>query len=295
MSEALIVRRGGTGGLSVNSAVIHVNAPLGSTVTFSKGGVVVKTLASGKGHANADGETADYYFSISPSNYGIWDVEASLDGASAGDSIEILTNSQHDVLIGYRVPAAYQAIEWLQTSNNAYFDTGIVPITTNYTTKVKVQVAVADGGNIFNVEGGYGMDQVGGYEQLRYNYDSGQTKFSMPGIRTIGEEFDILYNTDSGAVMVNGVQKSSHANIKALSNRQYSILVAAARYGATVSYYGVWRYIDFAVMERDTKKLLCDYRPCYRKSDSVPGFWDDVSKTFKTHIGTGTITAGPDL
>ena len=295
MSEALIVRRGGTGGLSVNSAVIHVNAPLGSTVTFSKGGVVVKTLAPGKGHVNADGETADYYFSISPSNYGVWDVEASLDGASAGDSIEILTNSQHDVLIRYRVPAAYQAIEWLQTSTNAYFDTGIVPITTNYTTKVKVQVAVADGSYIFNVESGYGMNQVNGYNQLRYNYDSGQTTFDAPGIRTVGEVFDIVYNAGNGAVMVNGVQMSAHQNIKAKSDRQYSILVSAARYGASVAYYGIWRYIDFAVLERDTKKLLCDYRPCYRKSDRVTGFWDAVSKTFITHIGNGTITAGPDL
>ena len=295
MSEALIVRRGGTGGLSVNSAVIHVNAPLGSTVSFSKGGVVVKTLAPGKGHVNADGETADYYFSISPSNYGVWAVEASLDGASAGDSIEILTNSQHDVLIRYRVPAAYQAIEWLQTSNNAYFDTGIVPITTNYTTKVKVQVAVTDGGYVFGVEGGYGMRKPNGYSQLYYKYDNGETNFALPDINTVGEEFEIVYNASGGAVIVNGVQKAANQNIKALSSRQYSILVSALRYGETVQYWGQWRYIDFAVMERDTQNLLCDYRPCYRKSDRVPGFWDAVSKTFITNIGTGTITAGPDL
>ena len=41
--------------------------------------------------------------------------------------------------------------------------------------------------------------------------------------------------------------------------------------------------------------LLCDLRPCYRKADGVVGFWDDVSKTFLTSQGTGTVIAGPDL
>lgn len=103
MSEALIVRRGGTGGLSVNAAVIHVNAQVGSTVTFSKGGVVAKVLGPGKAHANSDGENADYYFSVSPTNYGEWTVTATLGDLSATKTVTINAASEYDLSLRYRL------------------------------------------------------------------------------------------------------------------------------------------------------------------------------------------------
>ena len=106
---------------------------------------------------------------------------------------------------------------------------------------------------------------------------------------------DIIYNAASGAILINGAQKAANANIRALASRQYSILVSACRYGAAIQYYGAWRYEDFVISNKVSGALLCDLRPCYRKADGVVGFWDDVSKTFLTSQGTGTVIAGPDL
>ena len=284
------------GSMPVNAAVIHVNAPLGSAITFFKGSTVMEAVTAAQTHPNADGKTEDYYYSVPTSDFGSWTVAASKSGENdATQSFSVLVAKQYDAFLSYLAPYDFQAVEWLQTSTNAYFDTGIVPTTTNYTTKVSLQVAVADGGVIFNVEGGYGMRQIDGYQQIEYKYVSSQATLSVSGIRTVGTDFDIIYNNDSGVIMINGVEVSANPNIKALDDRRYSILVSAGRYGAGVSRYGIWRYKRFTVLERDTKNVLIDMHPCYRKMDNMPGFWDSVSNTFMTQLGTGTITVGPDV
>ena len=101
MSEAFLTRRGGSGGLSPNNAVIHVKAPVGSTVTFAKGGVTVKVLDASKGHANVDGESADYYLSVSSGNYGTWTVTATLGTETTSDTVTVDAAKQYDVTLSY--------------------------------------------------------------------------------------------------------------------------------------------------------------------------------------------------
>lgn len=103
MSDAYITRRGGSGGLSPNNAVLHINAPLGSTITLAKGGVTVKVLGADKGHTNAENDTlADWYYSVSPSNYGEWTVTAAKDGESASKAVAVNSNKQYDVAIAQK-------------------------------------------------------------------------------------------------------------------------------------------------------------------------------------------------
>ena len=97
----MIFVTGGGGGLSPNNAVIHVNILVGSTVTFAKGGVTVKVLDSSKGHANSDGETADYYYSVSSSNFGAWTVTATLNDLSATQTITVDAVKQYDLVLTY--------------------------------------------------------------------------------------------------------------------------------------------------------------------------------------------------
>lgn len=92
----------GGGGLSPNSAVIHVTAPVGSTISFSKGGVVAKVLGPEKSHINADDATmADWYYSVSSSNYGTWTVTATLDADEASSTVTVSNNKQYDVELAY--------------------------------------------------------------------------------------------------------------------------------------------------------------------------------------------------
>lgn len=115
MSEALIVRRGGTGGMPLSNAIIHAKAPYGSTVTFSKGGVVVKTIGPDKAHANNDGVYADYYLSVSANNYGKWTITATDGTNTASTTVLITTNKAYEVMLGYKL--------WLYKNGNTYDST----------------------------------------------------------------------------------------------------------------------------------------------------------------------------
>lgn len=89
---------GGGGGLSPNAAVIHVTAPVGSTISFSKGGVVAKILGPEKSHVNAaDSTLADWFYAVSPNNYGTWTVEANVDNKSTARTVIVSANEQYDV------------------------------------------------------------------------------------------------------------------------------------------------------------------------------------------------------
>ena len=105
MSDAYLVRRGGSGGLSPNSAVIHVTAPAGSSVSFAKGGVVAKVLGPDKSHVKAsDSAFAEWYYAVSPDNYGEWTVNAirQSDQETESKTVTISENKQYDLEIIFR-------------------------------------------------------------------------------------------------------------------------------------------------------------------------------------------------
>ena len=105
---------GGGGGLSPNNAVIHVNAPVGSSISLSKGGVVVKVIDSSKSHiSSANANYADYYYAVSSNNYGSWSMQASLGTeVSTVETITINSNKQYDVALDYTF--------WLYKEGNEY-------------------------------------------------------------------------------------------------------------------------------------------------------------------------------
>ena len=101
----------GSGGLSLNNAVLHINAPAGSTITLSKGGLTVKVLEASKGHVNSDGVTADWYYSVSPSSYGEWTVSAAKDGETAAETVTVNSNKQYDVPLNYNLYIIKNGVE----------------------------------------------------------------------------------------------------------------------------------------------------------------------------------------
>ena len=104
MSEAFIVRRGGSGGLSAGGAVLHITAPAGSTITLKKGDVTVATLAAARGHTNASDTTlADWYYAIVSTNYGSWTATAARDGETASRTVTVDSAKQYDVFLAYNI------------------------------------------------------------------------------------------------------------------------------------------------------------------------------------------------
>ena len=101
MGEAFIIRSGTGAPLSINAAIIHANASLGSTVKFSKDGVIVKTTSPTYGHPNVDGSTIDYYYTIYPGSYGTWTVTATKGSDATSETVTINSNKQYDVKLLY--------------------------------------------------------------------------------------------------------------------------------------------------------------------------------------------------
>ena len=89
------------GGLSPNNAVIRVSAPVGSIISFSKGGIVVKVLPPEKSHVNVnDNNFAEWYYAVSSSNYGSWTVTASSNGiVIATGTIVISENKEYQLYL----------------------------------------------------------------------------------------------------------------------------------------------------------------------------------------------------
>ena len=288
---------GGGGGLSPNSAVIHVTAPVGSTISFAKGGVVAKVFGPDKSHVNsADASLADWYYSVSQNNYGTWTVTATLGTDTASDTVTIDSNEQYDLMLSFLVPGAYQAVEYLQGTGTQYLATNFLT-PNNFGFEIEAALTITtgtSGGGYYNVFGGMNNNSNGIYfmtsnpgfyykfnSRVTFNGDSSKHKYwwkyngssysygtdetqigTVSDEPTVGARFAIFSFTDANGTTRNSdVLKGSIYSLKCFS-------------GETLTAYFV---------------------PCYRKSDSVAGMWDNVSETFYTNVGSGTFTVGPDV
>lgn len=91
---------GGGGSLKATDALLRVEAPAGSTVTITKGGVTKTDL----GHENADDNTIyDYYFIIHSSQFDStpWTVTATLGAESDSATIIINAADEYDLVLSY--------------------------------------------------------------------------------------------------------------------------------------------------------------------------------------------------
>jgi hypothetical protein len=50
---------------------------------------------------------------------------------------------------------------------------------------------------------------------------------------------------------------------------------------------------DFGMYFKPTKTSY--YKPCYRKADNVPGWYDTANDVFYPNEGTGVFIVGPDI
>ena len=147
MSDAIIVRRGSTERPSPNLAVLRINAPVGSTITLVKGGVTVATLAANKGHMNADDSRyADWYYSISSSNYGSWTVTATRSDETISQTVTIDSVKEYNVELTYDLYLLkYGVFQYPYQKNSNYlyvsFGEGYVRFTTDASwTKLSIPI-----------------------------------------------------------------------------------------------------------------------------------------------------------
>ena len=99
IGNPIMLGGGRGGGLDPSKPLIHVNAPIGSTVDIILSSLIIATIPPAKAFANADGETAEYYYSC-PST-GTYTVTGTLGTQTASATVVCSTNEQYNATLQY--------------------------------------------------------------------------------------------------------------------------------------------------------------------------------------------------
>lgn len=190
------------------------------------------------------------------------------------------------------LPEAYQEVEYVTfhgnnsgTSSTEYIDTGVVPSAT------KGFFLDADMTGASGCTGwGSGADRAAtifrGYStdcRIQADNVSAAKTYQAAGRHVWIIDY---YNQKMGY----------DSTLDSISPAQYGVLnfYLGSWYEAGTTYYGMGGNV-YSFKIHDGENLLVNYVPCYRKSDSVIGFYDTVNNVFKVNNGGGTFTKGPDV
>lgn len=286
---------GGGSGPSASDAILTVTVPTGSTVTMTKGGVTLTPTM----WVQAADNTLDFaLFVIAPSLFdavNAWTVTATLGTASASKTIIISASAEYDVQIDYYAPAEYQGVEYLESTTTQYINTGI-KVTENYVHIVADFYDVDNGtrnwGSMNNSSPynftGFPYISSTGQEQLYIGTDTPNAPFG----KNTRHELDLVADNGNYSLTIDGATTTGTYGGTVANN--YNVFLFTCNVAGILSGITKQRHQKFKVMD-STGTALVDLRAVSRKSDSVLGYWDAVSRTMLTNAGTGSFIAGPNI
>ena len=284
----------GGGGPSASDAILTVTVPTGSTVTATKGGV---TLTPTMWVQAADNTLDCALFVVAPSLFdaqNAWTATASLSGDTASATVTIDSNEQYDMILSYRVPPDYQEVEYLAASGTQYINTGVHP-EANYAHVIAECLISSTSTTAFGA-------QAGSIEFALYVRQDTEKGTIYCGTSYVGlgsyfskstmHKYDIIANSGNCVTNIDGhiVNLSYGGSIPST----LSLFLFADNSSGTALAKSTSRFHRFAMLD-ESGNYLCDLYSVYRKTDSVAGMYDLVSKTFKTNDGSGIFTVGPDV
>ena len=286
---------GSGGGFKDTDAILQASAPAGSTVTITKGSV----SRSDSGRVNADDSNMyDYVFAIPQAQFdGVnpWTVTATLSGDSASEQIVIGSKKSYHSSLSFWVPAEYQAVAYLESTldGGQYINTGITLSETYVRIVSDFQFTFSSGtsADSWGTNSGsfpYITAASGTYTTLQPANSS-----MNPVTKADWHEIDLTAYNSGSTLNYSYIVDSGSATTET-STHTITTSYPVTLYGRGVASRGPQRHKHFKMINSNGVALV-DLRACYRKSDNVAGFWDDVSKTFFTNAGTGTFTVGSDI
>ena len=198
------------------------------------------------------------------------------DEYSAGTGIEFESTSS-------RLPAAYQEIEWAESTSNGgqYINTQYRP---NGTSRFVTKALMYNDYSVFGCFRRYNL--TGSGSTLRYytGDSSGRDYWNRidltPHVYDIGGTYVMLDDE-----VLDTFTRSSYQTTD-------TMFLFGRSDGSLLNDFNRVRIYYFKIYDYDT--LVRDYVPCYRKSDNVVGLYDLVYDVFYT-TPTGSFTAGPDV
>ena len=286
----------GGGHLNDTDALLRVSAPAHSIVTITKG----STTKSDHGHENADNHNLyDYYFIIHQSQFdseNFWTVTATYEANIVTTTIIIDTSDEYDVILSYRVPPEYQAVDYIETNaTNQYLILDIdksQPANTAFVNIIFQKVSTA--GDSFYIFG----NQASSPYFAAYMSSNGTTL----GARASGNNFKTA--TVASAItekrtlhFENGVfSYDGAAVITDSSSSVQSHNIALPGLASSNTAVGGTNYIRIYEAKFIIGNTTFELVPCYRRSDNIIGFWDRHNEVFRQSDGAGAFdVVGPDI
>lgn len=210
---------------------------------------------------------------------------------------------RRSIMQGRQLPPGYQRVEYISGTGTQYIDSGIactsdLGIDFSFEISTSVNAALCGGidtrSPMFRHHGSpYSFGEGDNY---MYNFSvSGYVipvSISPPQLNT---RYRIRLDPSIGTYDISGDNYSASGTFTPpaykSTGRNYGILARISQTGAIQSrpskifYFKFWR----------GGKMIGDFVPCYRKTDSVAGMYDLVTNVFFTNAGSGTFGVGPDV
>lgn len=270
---------------SATVAFVRVTFPAGASVTCRKDSTILY------------GSSTSGYTIFRLPELGNWTVTAVSGGSSAVATVRATVKGQsYPVTLAFRVPTIYQEVQYLQSSGTQFINTGFI-FPSNLSRRIEIQYAMLSdlthtiGGTYNQQSGGASMFGFPAYVESNGLYQLLTSAAYAQSRTSINTVMTVVFNNSSHVVTENGVSVLSLTS--GLYDSSLPFFLFGINFDGSLAYGGSTRIYYFRYYENSTNTLLAEYIPCYRKSDSVAGFWDTVSETFLTNNGTGSFTVGP--
>ena len=276
----MAIGRVNTGGGGKLFAIIAVTYPAGSVCTCSNGTRTLKAKdTSGKALFNVP-------------SVGTWTVTAVNGDETASETIDVHESESYTVELGFGIiPYAYQQVEYLQSTGSQYVDTGIKHSDYYNTLKTVIDAQYTSNSVGSNVLSGAKYSSnfhiVASYNNGSFVANNGTANLNLG-------TFDMLRHTFVMDIP-NGKAKKDDTTVSFTTKPSIpkNILMLAFEDGSEIKGKASAKIFSFKMYSGET--LIRDFIPCYRKSDSVSGFWDLVSETFFTNSGSGEFIVGGEI
>ena len=187
------------------------------------------------------------------------------------------------------LPSEYQRVEYLESSGTQLIDTGYIPLF-GASDEFFIKFVIADTGTML----------VWGCNNFHYN----ETRPQLPSINYrlrddiatqaykyfgyCSQNTPCTYYANKGTVTCLNVSYN-YSTSNCSSNTAHLYLFGQGTSEKTTLLKGR----IYEAWYKSQGAYIFNLIPCYRKSDSTPGMYDIISKTFYTNSGTGEFTYGP--
>lgn len=298
MSLVLNMVGGGSGGSgpSASDAILTVTVPTGSAVTATKGGT---TITPTMWVQAADNTLDCALFVIGPSMFdtqNAWTVTATRSVDTASGTVTIDSNEQYDMNLSYRVPSAYQEVEYLASSGTQYIITEIAP---KNITRVDCDFWATTIETYCYVWGSWDGSRQNTFGKTLSAANTINCYFNGLGVTSsvniqTNKKYKTVANCDSKVLTVDGQGHQMTGTLNKTGSLSLWLFTRNnnnSPQDSTANLIGRIYYVAFY----NDNTLVDELIPCYRKSDSVAGMWGQVTEIFYTNRGTGMFTVGPDV